>query len=169
MSIREPIENRSMNTFFRAGAVAILYNKDTRLVLAGKRIAFPSGTWQFPQGGIEDGQTPLDAALDEVLEETGIMLTPDDLLYSFAQWTVYEFKDTTAFHGRGQAHKWYVFAFSGEAKLRDPVDQEFSELAWMAFDDVMAQTADFRKPAYHMIRDEFVARSMQNNWAQNDN
>jgi 8-oxo-dGTP pyrophosphatase MutT (NUDIX family) len=36
-------------------------------------------TWCFPGGGLDDGEEPVEGAVRELAEETGVVLTPDDL------------------------------------------------------------------------------------------
>ena len=54
---------------FRANVGIILSNCDGE-VFWGKRIGQTS--WQFPQGGIDEGETPLEAMFRELHEETGL-------------------------------------------------------------------------------------------------
>ncbi len=54
-----------MRREFSAGGV--LFKGDELLMIKN-----PSGVWTFPKGNVEEGETPQDAALREVLEETGI-------------------------------------------------------------------------------------------------
>ena len=41
-------------------------------IFAGKRIDNNTDAWQMPQGGIDEGETPENAAFRELSEETGI-------------------------------------------------------------------------------------------------
>lgn len=61
---------RSMDKKYRANVAAII--RDRRgLLLLGQRSDYPD-SWQFPQGGVDKGETAEDAVRREVLEETGI-------------------------------------------------------------------------------------------------
>ena len=56
--------------YFRAGAAAVISDAAGR-VLALERADIP-GAWQFPQGGLEDDETPVEAVFREIAEETGL-------------------------------------------------------------------------------------------------
>lgn len=58
---------------YRTNVAAVLQRSDG-CVLIGQRADFP-GSWQFPQGGVDEGESPEDALRREVREETG--LPPD--------------------------------------------------------------------------------------------
>ena len=59
---------------YRPCAGVVLIN-DAGLVFAGLRIDTTAEAWQMPQGGIDKGETPVEAAIRELGEETG--LPPD--------------------------------------------------------------------------------------------
>ena len=64
-----------MPKLYRPNVAAIIRRTDGR-VLLGQRSDFPE-SWQFPQGGVDEGESPADAVRREVLEETGL----SDALY----------------------------------------------------------------------------------------
>lgn len=55
---------------FRQNVAAVIENSEG-LILVGERSDI-AGAWQLPQGGIDDGESPEEAVLREVREETGI-------------------------------------------------------------------------------------------------
>ncbi len=61
----------NVNKFFRANAAAVIVN-DSGQVLAFKRPQARGLGWQFPQGGIKGGESPLQAVYREIQEETAI-------------------------------------------------------------------------------------------------
>ena len=49
---------------YRPGVGMVLFNK-SGLVFTGRRLDTDADAWQFPQGGIDEGETPEEAALRE--------------------------------------------------------------------------------------------------------
>ena len=59
------------NLPLRSGVGIVVLNKDNKIFVA-KRIDNPKNFWQMPQGGIDEGEDHLSAALRELKEETSI-------------------------------------------------------------------------------------------------
>ena len=53
----------------RAGAFAVIFDERDRVLLCHRR---DIDAWNLPGGGVEDGETPWDAAVREVREEVGL-------------------------------------------------------------------------------------------------
>ena len=52
--------------------VGIVLLNEEKNIFGGQRIDNNLNAWQMPQGGIDEGENPLDAAFRELEEETGI-------------------------------------------------------------------------------------------------
>lgn len=138
--------------YFRAGAGAAIID-DSGLVLALERSDLP-GAWQLPQGGLKQGETPLQAVYREILEETGIPDGDLELLEAFPGPLAYELPERlrTGKTGRGQALYWFLFRFLGQSsKLHVPPKGEFLAWKWIRFRCLLEKTADFRKPVYEQL------------------
>jgi 8-oxo-dGTP pyrophosphatase MutT (NUDIX family) len=61
----------------RLSCGVVILNPDRELLLCH---VTGQNHWDLPKGGIEPGETPLQAALRETREESGLRLRPDDLL-----------------------------------------------------------------------------------------
>ena len=96
---------------YRPGVGVILMN-DLGQVLVAQRLDFQSDAWQMPQGGIDKGEAPLDAALRELKEEIG---TNHAVLVAESRgWFRYDLPAELAQNlwkgrWRGQRQKWFVF------------------------------------------------------------
>jgi putative (di)nucleoside polyphosphate hydrolase len=142
--------------YFRAGVGAVIVN-DRGLVLALERADIP-GAWQLPQGGLEDSEEPLDAALREAAEETGISAGELELVDSYPEPLAYELpvrarREKT---GRGQVQYWFLFMFRGHDNTIDVKSGgEFTTSRWMPFDTLLSAVVAFRKPVYRKLAERF--------------
>jgi putative (di)nucleoside polyphosphate hydrolase len=144
--------------YFRAGAGLLIVN-ERRRVLAIERADVP-GAWQLPQGGLEDSEEPLDAALREATEETGISKDALELVQRCTEPLVYELPPEARGEktGRGQVLYWFLFRFRGADDLIDVRDgKEARRWRWMSFAAVIDGVAEFRKPMYRRLSREFEA------------
>ncbi len=65
----------------RQAATVVLLRADRSVFLIRRlRAMVFGGMWAFPGGALEPGETPVDAAVREVLEETGVTLPPGSLV-----------------------------------------------------------------------------------------
>ena len=86
-------------------------------VFAGKRIDQTVEGWQMPQGGIDEGESPREAALRELMEEAGT--DKAEILAELPDWLYYDLPAHlvgVAFHGKfkGQKQKWFLMRFTGQ-------------------------------------------------------
>lgn len=158
----KPIDREHMPYRFCAGVCVV---NDKGEVFAGRRLAKPgvpqSHEWQFPQGGIDKGEDPLEAAKRELYEETNI--TSIELIYEIPKWLSYDLPEPLlgkALKGkyRGQQQRWFVFRFVGdesEINVAQPADgahpAEFSAWAWRPIDDMPNLIVPFKKALYQEL------------------
>ncbi len=144
--------------YFRAGVGAVIVDERGR-VLALERSDF-RGAWQFPQGGLEKGEKPLEGILREVKEETGLPARALKLLTRYPGLLAYELplKAQSKKTGMGQVQYWFFFAMKKPSPdVRRPPSKEFRAARWVPFDKVVAGVATFRRPLYRKLREHFKA------------
>ena len=135
----------------------VLMNRDGR-VFAGQRIDNPGPAWQMPQGGIDEGETPREAALRELGEETGIAADAVEVLAETPDWIPYDLPAELVprlWKGRfrGQRQRWFLMRFLGQDADIDIAagDPEFSAWAWMAPDDLIDRIVPFKRATYDAV------------------
>jgi putative (di)nucleoside polyphosphate hydrolase len=144
------------DAFFRASVGACVVDAEGH-VLALKRRGVSDNAWQMPQGGIEADETPRQAVLRELREETGLQPADVELLAEHPDWLVYElppdFRKPKV--GRGQAQKWFLLRARTEAIVR-PDGEEFDDYAWMTPTELMPHVVAFRRPVYDRVLAHFA-------------
>jgi 8-oxo-dGTP diphosphatase len=63
-------------TQFTLGAFAVIVDAQQRVLISHRR---DMDAWNLPGGGVESGETPVEAVIREVTEETGLEVTVDRL------------------------------------------------------------------------------------------
>lgn len=128
------------------------------LVLVGDRIQYP-GSFQFPQGGIEDGESPIDAAKRELLEETGLSVS--EPVGEMADWIKYDFPEDIPNHlkkYRGQKQKWFFFEWNGDINSLkiDGEGQEFRTIKWTTLSTIVEEVIYFKQDIYKKIAEAAI-------------
>jgi len=114
----------------------------------------------MPQGGIDAGETPMQAALRELYEETGT--DKAEIIAESRQWLHYDLPvpiAATAWRGRyhGQRQKWFLMRFEGEDIDIDLSrhDAEFDAWKWVNPGELPGLIVDFKRALYIELLDEF--------------
>ncbi len=138
------------NMHFRANVAAIVTNA-VGDVMAFERGDLP-GQWQLPQGGIDDGETPLEAAWRELGEETGLGPADVEFVSEFPEWTAYEYPLGIRKNGRvGQVQRWFTFRVRDEAVEPEPDGSEFVDWKWVQREWLVEHAVDFRRASYRRV------------------
>ncbi|HEY6983758.1 RNA pyrophosphohydrolase [Reyranella sp.] len=149
---------RGIPEFYRPNVGLVLIARDRR-IFVGERTGM-RGAWQMPQGGVDHGETPVEAACRELAEEVGT--TRALLLRESSDWLTYDFPpeiDLGRWEGRwrGQAQKWFALAFTGtdaDIDIRTH-DHEFEAWQWARPADVLGWIIPFKRPVYERVLEEF--------------
>lgn len=113
--------------------------------------------WQFPQGGIDKGETPKIALLRELEEEIG---TNDiEILTEYPEWISYDFPGTVAkkmYPFDGQTQKYFLVRLKDESKINlDTEEPEFSEFKFVKFKEAFKYITYFKRPVYKKVLNYF--------------
>jgi putative (di)nucleoside polyphosphate hydrolase len=137
-------------------AVGILLLNGERRIFAGKRIDQTVESWQMPQGGIDDGEDPFEAAKRELAEEIGTANA--ELLREHSEWLSYDLPEPlvgVALQGRyrGQLQKWFAMRFLGDDSEIDlkTAHEEFSDWKWVGADELLKMIVPFKRPVYEEV------------------
>ncbi|MBC6496837.1 MAG: RNA pyrophosphohydrolase [Alphaproteobacteria bacterium GM7ARS4] len=145
---------------YRLGVGMMVFNHQGH-VFCGQRHDAKDDIWQMPQGGVDDNEHPLNAAVRELGEETGMASLV--LLCESSRWYRYDLPSRlrgNVWNGRyrGQQQKWFAFHFVGdesEITLDAHAPAEFRAYKWASLDYLLQHVIDFKKTLYENVYGEF--------------
>ena len=153
-------------------AVGIILIRDDGFVWTGKRKISPGvrdgekNLWQMPQGGIDEGERPIEAAFRELEEETGTRSAV--VLFEFENWLEYRLPNELigkVLKGfKGQEQKWFLMKFNGsdsEFNLNNHTP-EFDEWCWRDLKTMPDLVVDFKRPLYLQLVNIFISEIEKN-------
>lgn len=139
-----------MTTAYRPCVLAVFTNSCGD-VLVAERSDY-RGQWQFPQGGIDEGEAPEAALLREVWEELGtrdlVIVRRGDKIVRYDFPTGLDNK--IAKKWRGQIQTWFLahFVNGGSPDLLKAPDHEFVETRWVQPQQAVDGIVTFKRSAY---------------------
>lgn len=146
---------------YRACVGVMLVNPNGH-VFVGQRVDRDTDAWQMPQGGVDKGEAPRDAALRELWEETGVTADLVQIEAESTEWLPYDLPHDLVpklWKGRyrGQEQKWFLMRFAGRD---DQVDiatehQEFSQWKWLDPAQLIDSIVPFKRDVYRAVLAEF--------------
>ena len=146
---------------FRPNVGIILLNQRNQ-VFWGKRIRTHS--WQFPQGGIDRGETPEQAMFRELREEVGLMPEHVRIVARTRDWLRYEVpdrfirRDARGFY-KGQKQIWYLLQMvvaDHHLNLRATDHPEFDAWRWNDYWVPLDVVVEFKRGVYEMALTELA-------------
>ena len=140
--------------------VGIMLTDGQGRVFVGRRLDTPDA-WQMPQGGIDDGEPPRQAALRELLEEIGTDAA--EIVGETEGWLRYDLPAHLigkVWKGkyRGQKQKWVLARFTGaDADIDLATDHpEFDAWQWVEPDQLIERIVPFKRSIYEAVVAEFL-------------
>lgn len=142
---------------YRPCAGVMLLNREGQ-VFVGQRLDSTLEAWQMPQGGIDEDEAPLDAAIRELREETGVQADKVRLIAESPEELFYDLPDDMIgkiWKGkwRGQRQRWFLFAFDGtdaDIDIQTP-EPEFRAWRWAEPADLPSMIVPFKKALYEQV------------------
>ena len=152
---------------FRANVGIILANTQGQVLLA-KRIEGDS--WQFPQGGIHYGETPMDAMYRELYEELGLLPHHVRVLGVTKDWLRYRLpKRFIRFEQEplcvGQKQRWFLLKLDEKDTKYIRFDTsvpEFDQWQWVSYWYPLGQVVAFKKGVYQKALFELLDKLPSN-------
>ena len=146
---------------FRPNVGIILLNRKNQ-VFWGKRSRTHS--WQFPQGGIDRGESPEQAMFRELHEEIGLHPHHVRIVARTRDWLRYEVpdrfirRDARGFY-KGQKQIWYLLQMLGQdwdLNLRATSHPEFDAWRWNDYWVPLDVVVEFKRGVYEMALSELA-------------
>jgi putative (di)nucleoside polyphosphate hydrolase len=147
---------------YRPAAAVMLINAE-RQVWVGQRLDNALDAWQMPQGGLDEGEDPLEGALRELEEETGIRRDLVEIVARAKEELLYDLPDDLIGKvwkepWRGQRQTWFLARFLGEDKdvNIETKDPEFRAWRWVDSAQLPHLIVPFKKKLYEDVLEAFV-------------
>ena len=160
-----PVQGGRDPSLYRPNVGLAIFSKKGHVLLgrrAGVRKDETRYAWQMPQGGVDRGEQPAEAAIRELHEETGLEAKHVELLEELDDWLFYDFppalKARLAGPFFGQRQKWFAFRFIGsDTDVRlDGHTPEFDAWKWTKLEDAPGQVIPFKAAVYEEVAKRFA-------------
>ncbi len=144
---------------YRPNVAAIIlspkYPKECEVFIAARTDV--KDAWQFPQGGIDNDESPRDALFRELKEEIG---TDDiEVIAEHPEWISYDFPDAVAakmYPFDGQIQKYFLVRLKDVAKVDLKTKHpEFKEHKFVKYNKIFDFVTYFKRPVYKQVLEYF--------------
>jgi putative (di)nucleoside polyphosphate hydrolase len=151
-----------MNGLYRPAVGVMLLNRE-RKVWVGQRLDNSLEAWQMPQGGLDEGEDPIDGARRELEEETGISANLVELIAQAKEELTYDLPPDLVGkvwkkNWRGQRQTWFLMRFLGQdADVNIQTSEpEFRDWKWAEPAELPAMIVPFKQQLYRDVLQAFA-------------
>ena len=143
---------------YRLNVAMIIFNEDKKVLFCRRK---NTENWQFPQGGVDQGEKIENAMLRELEEEVGLLEQEISIIAESHDLIYYDIPKnirSKVLGGKykGQAQKYFLLKLtSGEINLNKEINPEFDDYKWVPFWFPLRRVVDFKKEAYRKALIEF--------------
>ena len=146
---------------YRKNVGLIVLNSRNQLLICQRK---DQKTWQFPQGGIDAGESPKVAARRELFEEVGIGKNDVSIIKESVHWYPYDLpkkyqnRSDSMKKFKGQTQKWFMLKANIELEINllNQMPQEFVAYQWVSFWYPLSHIVSFKKDVYLSVLNEFL-------------
>ena len=166
MRLHAPLPETGSNSVidsdgFRPNVGIIIFNDEGQLLWA-KRLG--QDAWQFPQGGVQQNESPKEAVMRELNEEVGLQPEDVEIIACTDKWLRYRLPRNLIRQNShpvciGQKQKWYLLRLlSDTQKIRfDQCDKpEFDHWRWVSYWYPVNKVVSFKRKVYRKALEELV-------------
>ena len=151
-------------TLYRPNAGIVIFNNAGKILWCKRKTG---DGWQFPQGGIDEGESPEEAIIRETFEEVGLSQEKFRILKENDRWINYDvpknkipkYFSLKNRKFKGQTQKWFLAIFEGEDKdinlnLHNQI--EFTQWTWSTYWHPVRAGVEFKRDAYRQVLNDFL-------------
>lgn len=140
------------NQGYRANVAIALLNSRNKIFWGQRR---NRSSWQFPQGGINKGESALEAMYRELYEEIGLRPQDVEVISSTREWFKYDIPDALIRKKEpvcyGQKQKWFLLRLkSCESNINLSTNEtpEFENWRWVNYWYPLNHVVNFKQDVY---------------------
>jgi putative (di)nucleoside polyphosphate hydrolase len=140
---------------YRPNVAAIIVSSkypQTSEIFVAERSDIPEA-WQFPQGGIDEGETAKEALFRELEEEIGTQEI--SIITEYPEWINYEFPENVKERMKpfiGQSQRYFLVRLKPQAKVNLETEHpEFSRYKFEGLSTLFSTVSHFKRPIYKQV------------------
>lgn len=152
---------------YRANVGIVITNGKGQVFWARR---FGQHSWQYPQGGVDEGETTEQTMFRELHEEVGLKPHQVEIIACTKHWLRYRLPKRLIRHDStpvciGQKQKWYLLKLTcadAEVDLLHSSHPEFDDWRWVSYWYPVRQVVSFKKDVYRRVMKEFAPIALPN-------